>query len=266
MKIFISLLIFALISSLASLVGLGGGVFYVPALTFLGYSFNEASTLSLLLIVVTSFSASFRFGRSGLIDWKMALVMEFFTGLGAFLGGFISVNLNETFLKILFSAVMIVIAIFMITKKVKNKGEKRSVKTGFGYWVRHFNGMTYSIPMFLMIGVTFVAGFVSSLLGISGGAMKVAAMILLFGIPSKIAIATSALMVGFTGATGLAGHLVHTGIDWKTALVLIVAVFVGGKIGSKISMGFSEETVNKVASYIYIVLSLLMFSQILFLH
>lgn len=266
MKFFISLLIFILISSLASLVGLGGGIFYVPALTFLGYSFNEASTLSLLLIVVTSFSASFRFGRSGLIDWKMALVMEFFTGIGAFTGGFISVNLNETFLKILFCAVLIIIAVFMLIKKVQDKETQLPVKTGFGYWVRNFNGMTYSIPMFWMIGVTFVAGFLSSVLGISGGAMKVAAMILLFGIPSKIAIATSALMVGFTGATGLAGHLVHTSIDWKIALVLIVAVFIGGKIGSKISMGFSEKTVNKVASYIYIALALLMFSQILFLH
>lgn len=266
MKIFISLLVFVLISSLASLVGLGGGVFYVPALTFLGYSFNEASTLSLLLIVVTSFSASFRFGRSGLIDWKMALVMEFFTGLGAFTGGLISVNLNETFLKILFSAVLIVIAIFMLMKKVQKDETQLPVKTGFGYWVRNFNGMTYSIPLLLMIGVTFAAGFLSSILGISGGAIKVAAMILLFGIPSKIAVATSALMVGFTGATGLAGHLIHTTIDWKIALVLIVAVFVGGKIGSKISMGFSEETVNKVASYIYIGLSLLMLSQILFMH
>lgn len=266
MKFVISLFTFVLISSLASLVGLGGGVFYVPALTFLGYSFNEASTLSLLLIVVTSFSASFRFGRSGLIDWKMALVMEAFTGLGAFIGGFISINFNETFLKILFSAVLIIIAGFMIAKKVQDNGTQLPIKTGFGYWVRHFNGMTYSIPIFLMIGVMFAAGFLSSILGISGGAVKVAAMILLFGIPSKIAVATSALMVGFTGATGLAGHLFHTVIDWKIALVLIVAVFIGGKIGSKISMGFSEKTVNKVASYIYVVLALLMLSQVLFFH
>lgn len=266
MKIFISLLVFVLISGLASLVGLGGGIFYVPALTFLGYSFNEASTLSLLLIVVTSFSASLRFRKGGLIDLKMALVMEFFTGLGAFTGGMISVNFNEIFLKVLFSAVLLIIAVFMLVKKAQDEGIRPPVKTGFGYWVRHFNGMTYSIPVFLMVAVTFAAGFLSSLLGISGGAIKVAAMILLFGIPAKIAVATSALMVGFTGLTGLAGHLVHTSVDWKMALILIVAVFAGGKLGSRLSMGFSEKTVNKVASIIYIVLALLMVSQILFLH
>lgn len=266
MKIFISLLVFVLISGLASLVGLGGGIFYVPALTFLGYSFNEATTLSLLLIVVTSFSASLRFRRGGLIDLKMALVMEFFTGLGAFTGGLISVNFNETFLKILFSTVLLVIAVFMLVKNTQDEGIQASVKTGFGYWVRHFNGMTYSIPVFLMIGVTFVAGFLSSVLGISGGAIKVAAMVLLFGVPAKIAIATSALMVGFTGLTGLAGHLVHTSIDWKMALILVVAVFIGGKLGSRLSMGFSEKTVNKVASFIYIVLALLMILQVLFMR
>jgi len=265
-KIFISLLIFVLISSLASLVGLGGGVFYVPALILLGYSFNEASTLSLFLIVVTGVSASLRFRKGGLVDWKMALVMEFFTGLGAFIGGLTSVRFNETFLKILFSAVLLVIAVFILVKRGGENGLQKSVKTGFGHWVRHFSGMTYSIPVFLMIGVMFSAGYLSSILGISGGAMKVAAMILLFGIPSKIAVATSSLMVGFTGLTGLAGHLVHTAIDWKIALILIVAVFVGGKLGSKISMGFSEKTVSKVAGFIYIGLAVLMGCEILFLH
>lgn len=266
MKIFLSLLIFVVISSLASLVGLGGGVFYVPALIFLGYSFNEASTLSLFLIVVTGLSASLRFRRGGLIDWKMALVMEFFTGLGAFSGGITSVNFNETFLKILFSAVLLVIAVFILVKKGGENGIQHPIKTGMGYWVRHFNGMTYSIPIFLMIAVTFSAGYLSSILGISGGAIKVAAMILLFGIPSKVAVATSSLMVGFTGLTGLVGHLVNTTIDWKIALMLIVAVFIGGKVGSKISMGFSEKTVNNVAGFIYIGLALLMTLEILFLH
>ncbi len=266
MKIFISILVFVVISSLASLVGLGGGVFYVPALIFLGYSFNEASTLSLFLIVVTGLSASLRFRRGGLVDWKMALVMEFFTGLGAFAGGITAVNFNETFLKILFSAVLLVIAVLIMVKKSEDNEMLKPVKTGWSHWVRHFNGMTYSIPVFLMVAVTFSAGYLSSILGISGGAIKVAAMILLFGIPSKVAVATSSLMVGFTGLTGLAGHLVHTSIDWKVALLLIVAVFVGGKVGSRVSMGFSEKTVNRVAGFIYVGLALLMVSEILFLH
>jgi uncharacterized membrane protein YfcA len=50
------------------------------------------------------------------------------------------------------------------------------------------------------------------------------------------------------------------------ALMLIVAVFIGGKLGSKISMGFSEKTVNNVAGMIYIGLALLMISEILFMH
>jgi hypothetical protein len=159
-----------------------------------------------------------------------------------------------------------VIAVFILVKKGGENGIQKPIKEGFGHWVRHFNGMTYSIPLFLMVAVTFSAGYLSSILGISGGAIKVAAMILLFGIPSKVAVATSSLMVGFTGLTGLAGHLVHTTIDWKMALMLIVAVFIGGKLGSKISMGFSEKTVSNVAGMIYIGLALLMISEILFMH
>ncbi len=266
MNIIISLLVFVLISSLASMVGLGGGVFYVPALIFLGYSFNEASTISLFLIVFTGLSAFLRFRKGGLVDWKIALVMEFFTGIGAFTGGLTSVQFNQNFLKILFSAVLIIIAVFLLLKKEVKPDKLSPVKSGFGYWVRNFNGMTYSIPVFLMIAVTFSAGYLSSILGISGGALKVASMILLFGIPSRVAVATSSLMVGFTGLTGLAGHLVKTSIDWKMAAILIVAVFIGGKLGSKISMGFSEKKVNKVASFIYIGLAVIMVLETIFIH
>ncbi len=266
MKLVISFLIFIVISSLASLVGLGGGVFYVPALVFLGYSFNEASTISLFLIVVTGLSAFLQFRKGGLVDWKIALVMEFFTGLGAFTGGVTSVHFNPVFLKILFSVVLVVIAVLLLFKKNKKDKSTFSIKRGFGYWVRNFNGMTYSIPVVLMVAVTFSTGYLASILGISGGALKVAAMILLFGIPSRVAVATSSLMVGFTGLTGFAGHLVHTAIDWKIAIILVVAVFIGGKLGSKISMGFSEKRINHVASVIYICLAILMAAETFLMH
>ena len=56
----------------------------------------------------------------------------------------------------------------------------------------------------LGFGLSFVAGNVSGLLGVGGGAFKVPIMNLLMGVPLKATIATSNLMIGVTAATGAA--------------------------------------------------------------
>ena len=81
------------------MVGLGGGAFYVPLLLALGYEFQGASTLSLFLIMVTGFAAFLQFRKARLVDWQLALVMEIFTDIGAFAGGFTSRNFSDVYLR-----------------------------------------------------------------------------------------------------------------------------------------------------------------------
>lgn len=257
--VIISILIFVL-SSIAAMTGIGGGTMYVPALLLMKYSFTEASAISLLLIAATGISALLQYRKAHLVDWKLALVMEISTDMGAFTGGFTSVHFNPLILKILFSIVLVVVAV--ITIKVKPHDPKSLVlKRGFGYWVRDFNEMSYSVPLFYMIPVTFVAGYLSGLMGIGGGVIKIPMMILWFNIPAKIAIATSALMVSFTALTGLGGHLVHTQIDWTLAIILAVAAFIGGHLGSKFSMKLPESRVKKVIGIVFIVIAIIMVAQ-----
>ena len=77
------IIIFFIVSVLLSMVGVGGGIFYVPLLLFPGYDFAEAATISLFLITITGFSAFLRYRKAGMVDWKPALVMETFTDTGA---------------------------------------------------------------------------------------------------------------------------------------------------------------------------------------
>ena len=257
--IIISVIIFVL-SILAAMTGIGGGTMYVPALLMMKYPFHETTTISLLLISATGISALLQYRKAHLVDWKLAIVMEIFTDLGAFTGGFTSVQYHPVVLKTMFSVVLIVIAFITIKVRPANSGSKE-LKTGFGYWVRHFNGMSYSIPLFYMIPVTFTAGYLSGLMGIGGGVIKIPMMILWFNIPAKIAIATSALMVSFTALTGLGGHLVHTRIDWSLAIILAVAAFTGGHLGSRFSMKLPESKVKRVVGFVFITIAVLMAFQ-----
>lgn len=253
----VGFLVFFLIAAIASMSGIGGGTMFVPVLLLMKYSFTEATTISLFLIGVTGFSAFLRYRKEHLVDWKLAIIMEIFTDLGAFVGGFTSVHYDPALLKIMFSILLVVIAFITIKVKLKNR-DNTLPKEGFGYWKRNFNGITYSIPVLYMIPFIFGAGYLSGLLGIGGGAIKIPMMILWFNIPAKVAVATSALMVSITAMTGFGGHMFHERIDWSLTIVMAFAAFIGGQIGSRFSIKLPESKVKKTVGYVFIVLAIFM--------
>ncbi len=259
---FIEIVVLLIISIVLSSVGIGGGIFYVPLFLFLGYGFQEASTTSLFLITLTGFSAFLRFRKAKMVDWQLALILETFTDIGAFTGGATSINFHPHLLKIILG-LLLLIAAYFTTKPKKDSAAKLTLKTGFGRWNRHFNGYDYSLSLPLIIPLTFSIGYFSGLLGIAGGVFKIPIMILWFGIPAKIAIATSALMVSLTGLMGLGGHLLHTAIDWKTAIILGIVVFIGGQIGSRISLKLPEKKVKLVLAVILAIIAIYMIMKAL---
>ena len=260
----IMIVIFFIVSIVLSMVGFGGGVLYVPILLAFGYGFQESSTISLFLITITGLSAFSRFKRAKLVDLKLAVILELFTAVGAFVGGFTSVHFHEEYLKILFGILLIMATIFLLNMQ-NGKTNKKSLKTGFGYWQRKFNGSNYSISIPLIIPVMFTIGYLAGLLGVAGGFMKIPVMILWFGVPAKIAIATSSLMVGLTGVFGLGGHLFSVSINWRLAVELGIVVFTGGQIGSKISIGLPEKKITIVLAYILLIIGVYMIFRSAFL-
>jgi uncharacterized membrane protein YfcA len=65
--------------------------------------------------------------------------------------------------------------------------------------------------------------------------------VLVLGVPMDIAVGSSALMVGLTASGGFAGHLLHGHWSWKLSLVLAAAVFVGGQIGSRLTVKLDKR-------------------------
>jgi len=61
-------------------------------------------------------------------------------------------------------------------------------------------------------------------------------MVLVLAVPMDIAVGSSALMVGVTASGGFAGHLLRGHWSWKLSLVLAAAVFIGGQIGSRLTV------------------------------
>jgi uncharacterized membrane protein YfcA len=98
------------------LVGVGGGVLFVPALTvFLGLSQVEAESTSLLIIVVVALIGATRQNAYGNVRVREALVIGTLSPLGVLVGVGIANNVSERVLQLSFAA----LALFMAMQLVR---------------------------------------------------------------------------------------------------------------------------------------------------
>lgn len=238
MWLLLAVCIFA-IALVFSMLGQGGGALYTPLQVWLGIDFHEAATTSLFLIVVTSLAASLVFHKAKRIDWPLAIALEAVTTAGGFAGGLGSSRFSGQTLSLMFAVVIGAAAVLMI-RPMKPRGPREHGRR-FYVWSRTLGEQSYTVNMALALPFSFFAGALSGLVGVGGGLIKVPLMVLVLGVPMDIAVGSSALMVGVTASGGFAGHLVHGHWSWKLSLVLAAAAFVGGQIGSRLTVKLDKQ-------------------------
>ena len=237
-----SLLVAAFI---AALFGQGGGVLYTPLQVWNGVDFHTAAPISLFLIIIISISSTLVFRKAHQVDWCTALALEAPTTLGAFVGGILAQYFSSRILGLILSILLLTAGWFMLHPPKETTHRKINTHPSRWIWQHTLYGRTYQLDLRLMVPVMMSVGLLTSMVGIGGGALKVPLMVLLFGIPVPIAIGSSALMVGLTAAAGLLGHVSAGGVDWAAALLLAIPVFIGGQIGSRLSIHLDAQHLEK---------------------
>jgi uncharacterized protein len=92
------------------LVGVGGGVLFVPALTiFIGLTQVEAESTSLLMIVIVALVGAIRQKGYGNVRVREAIVIGVLSPLGVLIGVGVANNVSERVLQLSFAA----LALFM---------------------------------------------------------------------------------------------------------------------------------------------------------
>ena len=99
---------------LMSMVGRGGGNFYVPILIAAGASMNVAATSAQLILLTTAIVATLVFHKHKTVDWKLALVIDPPTDIMAFVGGYFAHYFAGYYLKFLFAGLLVLAAFFML--------------------------------------------------------------------------------------------------------------------------------------------------------
>ncbi|HEX2391868.1 MAG TPA: sulfite exporter TauE/SafE family protein [Solirubrobacterales bacterium] len=99
------------------LVGVGGGVLFVPALTVcLGLSQVEAESTSLLMIVVVALAGAYRQNRYGNVRIREAIAIGALSPLGVLVGVGIANHVSERVLQLSFAALALFMAIQLVRR------------------------------------------------------------------------------------------------------------------------------------------------------
>lgn len=240
-----------------SMVGQGGGSTYVPVLLIAGMSFYAASTTSLFMIMLASLGATLVFGRKKTVDWKLLFSIIPLAIVGAFAGGYVAQFVSILTLKIIFAAVLIIAAFFML--RPFKEGQSPSFMPQWMCWDRNCGEHRYRISVGLLIPATGVAGFIAGMIGVGGGLFLLPLLILLFGCPTRIAIGVSSTYVGIAALPGFIGHLVGgSAFNIWVALPLAAAAFAGASLGPTLSLKTSIPRLRVILAIVLIALAVWM--------
>lgn len=111
-------ILIALAGGLAGgLVGVGGGILFVPAMTiFLDLSQVEAESTSLLTIVIVALVGAYRQSSYGNVRLREALTIAALSPLGVLLGVVIANNVSERVLQLAFAALALFMALQLVRR------------------------------------------------------------------------------------------------------------------------------------------------------
>ena len=212
----VSIIIFA-VSFIFAMLGLGGGMIYVPVLKWAGFPFKEvAIPLGLLLNGLNTLLALIPYSSKKLVDWKGGLAMASAAFIFAPIGAFTSKYVPEKPLMLLFAIAVIVAAARTLWASKQAEPEelmplkKRSIIGGI---------------------VGAFAGFSGGLLGIGGGFI-IAPILMWMGYKTKVAAATTAFVVTFSSFTGYLGHAAEGQINWTLTILVVIAVIIASQLGA----------------------------------
>jgi len=234
------------IAVVMAMVGRGGGNFYVPSLVLAGCSMHQAATTGQLILVCTALAALLVYGTKGVVDWKLALVIDPPTDVMALVGGYFAHWLPGGSLKLVFAGLLVLAGFLMLRQAPQARaGTERRI----GFWRRHFAGYDYAVNLWLAIPITTATGLVAGMVGISGGSFKIPLMVLACGVPMRIAIGTSSAMVAATALMGFIGHSAAGDLNVSWALPAAMVAVVGGLVGGTLSLKTDPTSLKKLFAY-----------------
>lgn len=236
------------VGAYGTLVGAGGGFVIVPILLLFiaGIKPSEAAGTSLAVVFFNALSGTASYVRQGRVDFWTGTRFALATVPGAIVGAYLSNLFSSRPFYIVFGLFLIAIAVFLNVRPNPRLAVSAPLAPGATQtlprgWVerrvvdRGGEEFVYVYNFWGGIALSFVVGFLSSILGIGGGIIHVPALVFLFAFPAHIATATSHYILVISALVGSLSHLVQGDIRWVPMIGLSIGVIPGAQIGARLS-------------------------------
>jgi uncharacterized membrane protein YfcA len=238
-------------SALGGMLGMASGILIVPLLTMFGHiDIRTAIGASLVSVIACSCSSASPFLKGGLVNIRLAIVLETTTTLGALTGVLMVGVIPADYLFILFASILALSAQQMLARRGETAGAAATVDARGWMGALRLDAsypdrgqkVAYQVqrlPMGLLL--MYAAGLISALLGIGSGVLKIPAMDTALRLPIKVSSATSNFMIGVTAAATAGAYFVRGDIVLAVAGPVALGSVVGSLIGARLLMAVSNE-------------------------
>jgi len=228
------------------LIGGGGSILTVPVLVYaLQVAPVEATAYSLFVVGVTSAVGAIGYQRKGLIAWRTGLLFALPSLVAVFLvrslllpaipdpmGGMIGISFpKDVFIMVLFALIMAMASFSMI-----RDGDAIATESQATVKAR---------PLIILLE-GFGVGAVTGLVGAGGGFLIIPALVILMGLPMRMAVGTSLMIIAIKSLLGFMGDvLTLPQINWSLILPFTLISLIGVGLGVLLSGYISSQKLKK---------------------
>lgn len=239
------------IGIILGLLGGGGSILTIPILVYLFHLDPVIATAySLFIVGATSLVGVIPKQRKNLINYKAAIAFGLPSLLSVFatrkwivpalpeiIFSFHSIVLSRRlFLLGLFAVLMIATSFSMIKKRKINAGASKVSS------------------IYLIVAQALLIGLLTGLIGAGGGFLIIPALVLLAGLPMKVATGTSLLIMSVNSLIGFTGDAMNFNIDWSFLLVITGLAMGGIFIGSWLATKVENHQLRKAFGWFILIM------------
>ena len=233
------------------LIGGGGSILTVPILVYL-FQVNAvlATAYSLFIVGTTALAGGISYYRRGEVDLRTGFIFAIPSFMGVYaVRAFVVPKLPDpifnifshdiaksVFVMAVFAVLMLLASISMIRSSF---GKQKSADA-------QSNNMSAGKKI-LLIGLEgLVVGGITGFVGAGGGFLIIPALVVLVGMPMKIAVGTSLFIIAAKSLIGFIGDVQHQAfIDWALIIKLSAIALVGLLIGTQLVKKIPEQSLKK---------------------
>jgi uncharacterized membrane protein YfcA len=258
-----------LVGIIASMSGVGGGIFIVPLLTILfGFVPQHAVGTSLASIIFTALAATYSYAKQKRIFVRTGLWLAVTTVPGAYLGAYLTSIISPNLLGLIFGVFLFIMALRMIVQKRGGRSGRSTFPSAAGHKIpipEKTDAEVVKSPRLIVPGValSFLAGVASGFLGIGGGVLGVPILNLVMRLPIHFATATSMFTMIFTSISGVVKHTLVQHVHWSQALLLALGTIFGAQVGAGFSRRVSGPALIRIFGAVLLLMSLQMILKFL---